>query len=152
MIKNRVLLIEPDYKNKYPPLGLMKLSTFHKSRGDNVSFFKGRIKEYNERFGERKRWGRVYVSTLFTFQYNQSLEAIRLADQEGMYQERAAQMMRVSRQTFGRIVESAHRKIADALVMGKAIRIEGGSIEIAGADRRGGQRHRCRKNHRGGHR
>lgn len=80
------------------------------------------------------------------------LEAIRLADQEGMYQERAAQMMRVSRQTFGRIVESAHRKIAEALVMGKAIRIEGGSIEITVAEGRGGQRHRCRKGHRRGHR
>ena len=53
-------------------------------------------------------------------------EAIRLADFEGMYQADAARSMGVSRQTFGRIIESAHRKIADALVNVKAINIEGG--------------------------
>jgi 7,8-dihydropterin-6-yl-methyl-4-(beta-D-ribofuranosyl)aminobenzene 5'-phosphate synthase len=57
------------------------------------------------------------------------LEAIRLADPQGLYQEQAAQKMNVSRQTFGRIIESAHRKIADALVNGKALSIEGGSVE-----------------------
>jgi predicted DNA-binding protein (UPF0251 family) len=58
------------------------------------------------------------------------LEAIRLADLDGLYQEEAAEMMNVSRQTFGRIVESAHRKIAEALVNGKALKIEGGEIEM----------------------
>jgi predicted DNA-binding protein (UPF0251 family) len=58
------------------------------------------------------------------------LEAIRLADLEGLYQEQAAEKMNISRQTFGRIVESAHKKIADALVNGKALAIEGGSYEI----------------------
>ena len=50
-------------------------------------------------------------------------EALRLADHESMYQEEAAKQMGISRQTFGRIIESAHRKIADALVNGKAIKI-----------------------------
>jgi predicted DNA-binding protein (UPF0251 family) len=59
------------------------------------------------------------------------LEAIRLADLEGLYQEEAAQRMNISRQTFGRILEAAHRKVADALVNGKALSIEGGPIEIA---------------------
>jgi len=58
------------------------------------------------------------------------LEAIRLADLEGLYQEEAAKRMNVSRQTFGRIVEAAHRKVADALVHGKALSIEGGSVEV----------------------
>ncbi len=58
------------------------------------------------------------------------LEAIRLADLEGMYQEKAAEKMNISRQTFGRIIESAHKKIADALVNGKALSIEGGIIEL----------------------
>jgi hypothetical protein len=40
-----VLLIEPNYKNKYPPIGLMKLATYHKMLGDNVVFFKGDLKD-----------------------------------------------------------------------------------------------------------
>ena len=59
------------------------------------------------------------------------LEAIRLADLQGLYQEQAAEKMSISRQTFGRILESAHKKIADALVNGKALSIEGGTIELA---------------------
>ena len=58
-------------------------------------------------------------------------EAIRLADLEGLYQEQAAEKMAVSRQTFGRIIESAHKKVAEALVEGKALKIEGGEIEMA---------------------
>jgi len=58
-------------------------------------------------------------------------EAIRLADLESLYQEEAAEKMNVSRQTFGRIIESAHRKVADALVKGKALKIEGGEFEMA---------------------
>ena len=58
-------------------------------------------------------------------------EAIRLADYEGLYHEQAAEKMSVSRTTFGRIVESAHKKVADALINGKALRIEGGVIKMA---------------------
>ena len=58
-------------------------------------------------------------------------EAIRLADLEGLYQEQAAKKMNVSRPTFGRIVESAHKKVADALVKGKALKIEGGEFDLA---------------------
>jgi hypothetical protein len=53
-------------------------------------------------------------------------EAIRLADLEGLYQEDAAKKMKISRQTFGNIIKSSHGKLADALINGKAIRIEGG--------------------------
>jgi uncharacterized protein len=58
-------------------------------------------------------------------------EALRLADLDGLYQEEAATRMKISRATFGRIVESAHRKVADALANGKAIKIEGGNIAVA---------------------
>ncbi|MBU2541650.1 MAG: DUF134 domain-containing protein [Candidatus Omnitrophica bacterium] len=58
------------------------------------------------------------------------LEAIRLADLEGNYQEDAAKKMNVSRQTFGNIVISAHKKIADALVNSKALKIEGGVVKM----------------------
>lgn len=54
-------------------------------------------------------------------------EAVRLADLEGLYQEEAAKIMNISRQTFGRILQQAHQKIADSLVNGKAIKIEGGN-------------------------
>ncbi|MEW5702712.1 MAG: DUF134 domain-containing protein [Candidatus Zixiibacteriota bacterium] len=58
------------------------------------------------------------------------LEAMRLADADGLYHEEAATRMGVSRQTFGRIIESARRKAADTLCHGKALRIEGGEIEM----------------------
>jgi predicted DNA-binding protein (UPF0251 family) len=58
-------------------------------------------------------------------------EAIRLADLEKLYQEEAAEKMEISRQTFGRIVDSAHRKVAEALVECKALRIEGGEFSMA---------------------
>lgn len=58
------------------------------------------------------------------------LEALRLADLEGLYQEQAAERMKVSRQTFGRIIELARRKVAKALVEGKALRINGGNFQV----------------------
>jgi uncharacterized protein len=56
------------------------------------------------------------------------LESIRLADLEGMYQEDAAGRMCVSRQTFANILASARSKMAECLIGGKALRIEGGTI------------------------
>jgi predicted DNA-binding protein (UPF0251 family) len=57
-------------------------------------------------------------------------EALRLADLEGLYQDQAATRMNISRQTFGRIVGTARKKVAQALIEGKTLRIEGGSIEM----------------------
>jgi predicted DNA-binding protein (UPF0251 family) len=54
------------------------------------------------------------------------LEALRLADLEGLYHEQAAKRMDISRQTFGNIINSAHKKIADSIINSKAIKIEGG--------------------------
>jgi len=65
------------------------------------------------------------------------LEALRLADLNGLYQEQGAREMGVSRATFARIVESARRKVAFALTSGKALRLEGGAVihsAPAGAD------------------
>lgn len=70
------------------------------------------------------------------------LEAVRLADMEGQYQEKAAKAMEVSRATFGRIVESARRKIVEALVLGKALKIEGGKYHLTCP--KGGKR-QCQK-------
>ncbi len=60
------------------------------------------------------------------------LEAIRLADFMELYQEDAAKRMNISRQTFGNIINSAHKKIADVLLNAKALKIEGGPVERVG--------------------
>jgi len=57
-------------------------------------------------------------------------EAVRLADLEGLYQEAAARQMGISRQTFGRVIEGARRKIASAILEGKALRLEGGDYVV----------------------
>lgn len=58
-------------------------------------------------------------------------EAIRLKDLEGLEQEEGAEKMNISRPTFQRVLASARQKMADALLHGKAIRIEGGNFEMA---------------------
>ena len=58
-------------------------------------------------------------------------EAIRLNDLEGLEQEECAQRMNISRPTFHRVLGAGRRKLADALLNGKAIRIEGGNFEMA---------------------
>jgi len=62
-------------------------------------------------------------------------EALRLADLESLSHEEAGQMMGVSRATFGRIIEQARRIVADALINGKAINVEGGNYEISSMER-----------------
>ncbi|MEW6068630.1 MAG: DUF134 domain-containing protein [Nitrospirota bacterium] len=52
------------------------------------------------------------------------LEAVRLADYEGFYHKEAAISMKISRQTFGRILNEAHKKIAESLLKGKVLKIE----------------------------
>lgn len=52
------------------------------------------------------------------------LEAMRLADYEGLYHGDAAMRMKISRQTFGRILHDAHKKVAECLIKGKALKIE----------------------------
>lgn len=44
-MSRKILLVEPNYKNKYPPMGLMKIATYYRDLGDNVTFFKGDLKE-----------------------------------------------------------------------------------------------------------
>jgi len=63
------------------------------------------------------------------------LEAIRLADLEGLYQEAAAREMNVSRQTFGNILASARHKVGDMLINGKKLTITGGKIMVANNER-----------------
>ena len=66
-----ILLVEPTYKNKYPPLGLMKLSTYHKLKGDYVRFVKGL-----DSGSRQTKWERIYISTLFTFRWKETVKTI----------------------------------------------------------------------------
>lgn len=61
----------------------------------------------------------------------EEIEAIRLKDLEGLEQEQCAEKMHISRPTFQRILMSARSKLAEAIVRGKAIRIEGGNYRLA---------------------
>lgn len=76
MANKRILLIEPDYKNKYPPLGLMKIAQYHGPNGqrDNVTFVKGRDKSVQD-----TPWDRIYITTLFSFEYRKIAETIDYA-------------------------------------------------------------------------
>ena len=76
MKRPNILLVEPGYPNKYPPLGLMKLAAYHgpRGRGDHVTFVKGEDNTVLNR-----AWDRVYVTTLFTFEWNRTASAIDFA-------------------------------------------------------------------------
>lgn len=67
-----ILLVEPDYSNKYPPIGLMKLATYHKRKGDNVIFFKGKAP-----FVLVTKVDRIYITTLFTFYFDVTVDTIK---------------------------------------------------------------------------
>jgi len=66
-----ILLVEPSYKSKYPPLGLMKIAAYHKRLNDRVVFVKGCVPEKRA-----ERWDRVYVSSIFTYYWRETLKAI----------------------------------------------------------------------------
>ncbi len=81
-------------------------------------------------------------------------EALRLVDFEGMDHEGAAALIEISRPTLSRLVENARHKIAEAIVVGRALVIDGGNVEMVSRRRcgdcgweiprgRGGGRHRC---------
>jgi hypothetical protein len=76
MADKNILLIEPSYKNKYPPLGLMKIAQYHGPLGkkDRVRFIKG-----EDRSILSQAWDRIYVSTLFSFEYQKIAQSIDFA-------------------------------------------------------------------------
>ena len=70
----------------------------------------------------------------------EELEALRLADLEGLTQEEAARRMGISRSTFQRVVAQARRQVALALAEGHALQIEGGTFEVIAPYPRGPRR------------
>ena len=74
MTGKNVLLVEPAYRNKYPPLGLMKIASYHRRHGDSVRFVKGESREVRKHV-----WDRVYVTTLFSFEWKRTARAIDFA-------------------------------------------------------------------------
>lgn len=77
MPNKNILLMEPAYKNKYPPLGLMKLASYHGPYGkrDNVKFVKGET----DKSVLKVNWDRIYVTTLFSFEWKEISKAIDYA-------------------------------------------------------------------------
>ncbi len=71
-MQKKILLIEPGYKNKYPPLGLMKIATSHTLEGDEVTFCKGNDPKIRD-----QNWDLIYISTLFTFHWDATIKTIQ---------------------------------------------------------------------------
>lgn len=69
---SNILLVEPDYRSKFPPLGLMKISTYHRNRGDCVTFVRGKVPEKRD-----MHWHRIYISSLFTWELPRTIKTIR---------------------------------------------------------------------------
>ncbi len=67
----KILLVEPNYKNKYPPIGLMKISTYYKKKGDFVEFHKGLMPKL-----EVLNFNKVFITTLFTFDFDICVQTI----------------------------------------------------------------------------
>ncbi len=76
MANRNILLIEPGYRNKYPPLGLMKIAQYHGPLGkrDNVRFIKG-----EDQSARYTPWDRVYITTLFSFEWSRTARSIDFA-------------------------------------------------------------------------
>src|SRR5207302_2412274 len=76
MTNKQILLIEPSYKNKYPPLGLMKIAQYHGPRGkrDSVRLIKG-----EDRSVLQYAWDRIYITTLFSFEFQRISQSIDFA-------------------------------------------------------------------------
>ena len=67
-----VLLVEPDYRSKFPPLGLLKIASYHKKKGDTVTFVRG----LNESV-RALHWHRIYVASLFTWELHRTVKTIK---------------------------------------------------------------------------
>ncbi len=102
-----------------------------KKRGRPKKYRIVRVDPWISQFSPRGRPGRPDEVDLGLDEF----EAIRLTDLKGLSQEEAAESMHISQQTFSRILKRAHRTIADAIVHGKIIKIQGGQYVISSHDK-----------------
>jgi len=88
-----VLLVEPAYKNPYPPLGLLKISTWHKRKGDDVQIIKDTPHSVNLDLFEKKErcykrlkehYDLIYITSLFTYQAHYVIETIKYYKAQGV--------------------------------------------------------------------
>ena len=70
-----VLLVEPDYPTRFPPLGLLKIGAYHRQKGDTVRLVRGKIKDPDF-------YDRVYVTTLFSFHHKLTIDTIKFYKQK----------------------------------------------------------------------
>lgn len=68
----RILLVEPKTRTAYPPLGLMKIATYHKIQGDEVCFVMGKDRRLRD-----QRWDLIYVSSVFTYDLSTLIDTIK---------------------------------------------------------------------------
>lgn len=76
----QILLVEPGYKSLYPPLGLMRISTWHKKNGDMVDFVKDNVP--SDYFGHyppelKNHYDVIYIATLFTYHFQEVIKSIQ---------------------------------------------------------------------------
>ena len=69
---SNILLVEPDYRSKFPPLGLLRISSFHKENGDSVSFIRGKNLNFKESY-----WDRIYIASLYTYELPRTVSTIK---------------------------------------------------------------------------
>lgn len=71
-----ILLVEPKSSTIYPPLGLMKISTYHKLKNDDVTYVVGKDKSICDQF-----WDKIYITTVFTYDAKQAIDTIKFYSQ-----------------------------------------------------------------------
>lgn len=69
---SNILLVEPNYRSKFPPLGLMKIANYHKGIGDQITFVRGNDQKLRD-----LHWHRIYVSSLFTWELPRTVKTVK---------------------------------------------------------------------------
>lgn len=68
----RILLVEPNYGSKYPPIGLMKIATYYENKGDFVEFYKGKLAS-----NRVKIFDKIFITTMFTYHFDICIKTIK---------------------------------------------------------------------------